>query len=106
MTMLSCHARMVMLTLVIALAAIACGPDRVLARDDQATYDDVPYQAEIEEGLGAAVTILIDTSGSMDEPAPGQRRPKYEVAREALEAMLAATDTFVASRPDFPIKIG
>src|SRR5439155_23455572 len=64
------------------------------------------YQAEVEEGLGAAVAILIDTSGSMRDNAPGDSRPKYIVAQEALEAMLDATDAFVAKRPDFPIKIG
>jgi Mg-chelatase subunit ChlD len=67
---------------------------------------DAPYQAEVEEGLGAAVAVLVDTSGSMREMAPGDSRPKYVVAREALEAMLDATDGFVARRPDFPIKIG
>ena len=65
-----------------------------------------PYQAEVDEGLGAAVAILVDTSGSMRDNAPGDSRPKYVVAREALEAMLDATDAFVAKRPDFPIKIG
>jgi uncharacterized protein with von Willebrand factor type A (vWA) domain len=64
------------------------------------------YQAEIEEGLGAAVAILIDTSGSMKDNAPADSRPKYLVARAAIEAMLDATDAFVAKRPDFPIKIG
>jgi len=64
------------------------------------------YQAEVEEGLGAAVAILIDTSGSMRDAAPGDSRPKYVVAQEALEATLDATDAFVARRPDFPIKIG
>jgi Mg-chelatase subunit ChlD len=65
-----------------------------------------PYQAEVEERLGAAVAILIDTSGSMRDTAPGDSRPKYLVAREALDAMIDATDAFVARRPDFPIKIG
>src|ERR671912_2133418 len=65
-----------------------------------------PYQAEVEEGLGAAVAILIDTSGSMRELAPGDSRQKHAVAREAIEAMLDATDAFIARRPDFPIKIG
>lgn len=65
-----------------------------------------PYQAEVEEGLGAAVAILIDTSGSMKERVPGDSRRKHEVAKEALDAMLDATDAFVARRPDFPIKIG
>jgi Mg-chelatase subunit ChlD len=65
-----------------------------------------PYQADVEEGLGAAVAILIDTSGSMRQDAPGDTRSKYVVAQEALEAMLDATDGFIARRPDFPIKIG
>ena len=65
-----------------------------------------PYQAEVEEGIGAAVAILVDTSASMRSVAPGDTRPKYVVAQEALEAMLDATDAFTAKRPDFPIKIG
>ncbi len=90
---------------------LACQPN---ARRDQtaaapAPQDssaEAPYQAEVEEGLGAAVAILVDTSGSMRERAPGDSRPKSAVAREALEAMLDATDAFIAKRPDFPIKIG
>lgn len=93
------------LTLAVVLATIACGTDRDQSR--RPVYDDVPYQAEFEESLGAAVAILIDTSGSMKAPAPGgDGRPKYEVAHDALEAMLDATDAFIAKRPDFPIKIG
>jgi Mg-chelatase subunit ChlD len=67
---------------------------------------DAPYQAEVEEGLGAAVAILIDTSGSMRERVGGDSRRKSEIAHDALEAMLDATDAFIARRPDFPIKIG
>ena len=87
------------------IAATACGR----ASSPEATStpaSNAPYQAEVEEGLGAAVAILLDTSGSMDEQAPGDARPKSVVAREALEAMLDATDAFVAKRPDFPIKVG
>ena len=76
--------------------------DRAAARQ----ADAAPYQAEVEEGLGAAVAILVDTSGSMKERAPGDSRSKAVVARESIEAMLDATDAFVARRPDFPIKIG
>jgi hypothetical protein len=95
------------LTLAVVLATIACGTDRDRDQSRRPVYDDVPYQAEIEESLGAAVAILIDTSGSMKAPAPGgDGRPKYEVAHDALEAMLDATDAFIAKRPDFPIKIG
>ena len=89
---------------------LACQPNaRHDGRADAARQEsaaDAPYQAEVEEGLGAAVAILVDTSGSMKERAPGDSRPKYVVAQEALEAMLDATDAFIAKRPDFPIKIG
>jgi Mg-chelatase subunit ChlD len=92
------------------LVAAACEAPAPRNRSDRAesrrAADDAPYEAEVEEGLGAAVAILIDTSGSMRDRIAGDGRPKYEVAREALEAMLDATDAFVARRPDFPIKIG
>jgi len=72
----------------------------------QETDATAPYQAAVEEGIGAAVAILVDTSGSMKDRAPGDTRPKYEVAQDAIETMLDATDAFVKRRPDFPIKIG
>jgi Mg-chelatase subunit ChlD len=98
-----------------ALAALAMGallaagcessgnPAKRTAADEASA---APYQAAVEEGLGAAVAILIDTSGSMGQEAAGDSRPKNQVAQEAVEAMLDATDAFVARRPDFPIKIG
>ena len=76
------------------------------ARSGRAEEPAATYQADVEEGLGAAVAILVDTSGSMRDNAPGDTRPKYVVAREALDAMLDATEAFIARRPDFPIKIG
>ena len=76
------------------------------ASEAREAESSAPYQAEVEEGLGAAVAILVDTSGSMKDRAPGDARPKSLVARESLEAMLDATDTFIAKRPEFPIKIG
>jgi Mg-chelatase subunit ChlD len=86
----------------------ACTIERKSSRDSQRDSEraEAPYQSEVDEGLGAAVAILIDTSGSMKEDAPGGARSKYEVARETIERMLDATDAFVARRPDFPIKIG
>jgi Mg-chelatase subunit ChlD len=94
-----------------ALALLACAcevrrSDSSSGRDARGEEDAAPYQAEVDEGLGAAVAILVDTSGSMRDDAPGDTRPKYVVAQEAIEAMLDATDAFVARRPDFPIKIG
>ncbi|HEX6047810.1 MAG TPA: vWA domain-containing protein [Gemmatimonadaceae bacterium] len=64
------------------------------------------YVPDVEEGLGASVAILIDNSGSMEDRAKGDKRRKYVVAREAIEAMLASTDSFVARQPDFPINVG
>jgi Mg-chelatase subunit ChlD len=75
-------------------------------KSSAAEASSAPYQADVEEGLGAAVAILVDTSGSMRQNAPGDNRPKYVVARESLETMLDATDAFRVKRPDFPIKIG
>ena len=98
-SVLTCCVRMRTLTLAVVLATIACGTEHDRDRSRRPVYDAVPYQAEIEESLGAAVAILIDTSGSMKAPAPGgDGRPK-KVARDALEAMLDATDAFVAKRP-------
>ncbi len=59
-----------------------------------------------DEGLGAAVAIMVDNSGSMREKAGGDDRPKFQVARQALEQMLASTDSFAAKQPGFPIKVG
>jgi Mg-chelatase subunit ChlD len=99
------------LAVVAVMLLIACEADgrRDRSRPARAARDAesaATYQAEVEEGLGAAVAILVDTSGSMRDEAPGDTRPKYAVAQEALEAMLDATDAFVTKRPDFPIKIG
>src|SRR5262249_5521013 len=90
------------------LLTLACGSSPRTGRRDRVRhpYDDVPYEAEVEEGIGAAVAILIDTSASMEERVEGDRRRTFEVARDALTAMLDATDAFIARRPDFPIKIG
>jgi Mg-chelatase subunit ChlD len=76
------------------------------ARATREAAESATYQAESEEGLGAAVAILVDTSGSMKDRAPGDSRPKSVVAREALEAMLDATDAVVARRSGFPINVG
>jgi Mg-chelatase subunit ChlD len=49
---------------------------------------------------------MVDNSGSMRDKAGDDRRPKYQVARQALEEMLASTDSFAARQPGFPIKVG
>jgi len=100
-----------------ALGTFGCGSQSgsdagdsssVGASDASAPSSD-KYVPEVEEGLGASIAILIDNSGSMEERAKGDKRDtrrKYVVAREAIEAMLASTDSFVARQPDFPINVG
>jgi Mg-chelatase subunit ChlD len=87
------------------------------SRRQQPSVDQVPetsasaaadqkYVRSPDEGLGAAVAIMVDNSGSMKDVATGDRRPKFLVARDALKEMLASTDSFLAKQPDYPIKVG
>ena len=101
------------LGLVLLASAQACTGKSQSESDDSApaTSDSSgavadKYVASVDEGLGASIAILIDNSGSMKKEAEGDDRPKYMVAREAIEAMLASTDSFVAKQPDFPINVG
>lgn len=94
----------------LALFAVACGSsssrdvDTENADSSGAAVDK--YVPEVDEGLGASIAIVIDHSGSMKEEAEGDSRPKFVVAHEALEAILASTDSFVARHPDFPVNVG
>jgi hypothetical protein len=94
----------------LALFVVACGSsssrdlDTENADSSGAAVDK--YVPEVDEGLGASIAIVIDHSGSMKEEAEGDSRPKFVVAHEALEAILASTDSFVARHPDFPINVG
>ena len=94
-----------MVALASTLAACDGGNRRSRATSDRED-SPAPYQSEVEEGFGAAVAILVDTSQVDARRGPGDSRPKAAVAREALEAMLDATEAFVAKRPDFAVKIG
>ncbi|MFN8573782.1 MAG: vWA domain-containing protein [Gemmatimonadaceae bacterium] len=65
------------------------------------------FAPTVQEGLGASVAILLDQSGSMDDPpGDGGEQPKYVLAREALAQVMAQTDTFVAKQTGFPVNIG
>src|SRR4051812_32190658 len=76
------------------------------AGSDAAAADTSRYKPEVDEGLGASIAILLDNSASMGSHARGDKREKYIVAREALQTMLAATDSFAAAQPDLPINVG
>jgi len=88
----------------LAVAAVI-GCVETSASDALFSEDVAVFQSEVYEGIGAAVAILVDTSGSMDDTSYPDNRPKHIVAREALEEMFKATDEFVKKRPDFPIKV-
>lgn len=102
------------LNLVLLLLASVAACDPAPQRDESALptpsaaggVAEDKYVPEVDEGLGASVAILIDNSGSMEKSAKGENRPKYIVAREAIEAMLASTDSFAARQPEFPINVG
>jgi hypothetical protein len=92
----------------LGVVAVACSP-QAGDRDDPAASSAAANQKYVpsgDEGLGASIAILVDNSGSMAKPAGGDEQPKFEVARQALEAMIASTDSFVAKQPGFPIKVG
>lgn len=58
------------------------------------------------ESTGIAVAILIDNSGSMNEPTPGEPElPKSTVAKTAVAAMLDETEQFVHTHRDLPVRI-
>src|SRR5215208_254644 len=98
----------------VLLAAVACDRSSSSSSgradrggDTAATLSPTArYRPEVEEGLGISVAILVDNSGSMAKRAGGDARPKYLVAREAIKEMLAATDSLVARRPDYPVNVG
>ena len=52
----------------------ASGAEMCTRKASAAEASAAPYQADVEEGLGAAVAILVDTSGSMRQNAPGDSR--------------------------------
>jgi hypothetical protein len=71
-----------------------------------AEVDTARYRPAVQEGLGASVAILLDNSGSMEDPPDGGGSPKYQVARAALAQVLEQTEAFVAQQAGFPINVG
>lgn len=93
----------VALLFLVGLAAGGCGES---GRPEQGPAETGPYRSEVDEGIGAAVMILVDTSGSMKEPVSGDPRPKHVIARNAIAKMLEATDAFVRDHPDVRVRVG
>jgi len=64
-----------------------------------------PYKPTVSETFGVAITILLDTSGSMGDPVPGGARTKDSAARDAIESMLKATGEFTSAHPDRKVRV-
>jgi len=96
----------IVIAIVILGIFLARGVRRDTPNGGEQPASEGKYTPSGDEGLGAAVAIVIDNSGSMEDMARGDSRPKYQVAREAVAHMLAATDSFATTQPEFPIKVG
>ena len=90
----------------LATASCSSGRDDTRADTPVTLAAEQKYVPAGDEGLGASIAILIDNSGSMERTAKGDDRPKFEVARRALEAMIASTDSFIAKQPGFVVNVG
>ena len=108
--------RRAFVAVLVTAALVACGPPRDADVDTEPAADPqvvpaaddstrVVYRSEVGEDVGVAIDILLDNSGSMRETVAGDERPKHEVAREAIQRMLDATDSALARRPDYPVRI-
>jgi Mg-chelatase subunit ChlD len=102
------RAALVAATLGAAAACSSPATDDAVLASDSVTADSAGarYKPEGDEGLGVSVVLVLDRSGSMGERVKGDRRFKSEIARAAVEHALSATDSAIAKRPDFPIKVG
>jgi hypothetical protein len=96
--------------LVVSMSLLAggCRPDPGTSpsqRQEPAQQQpQAPYVSEVPEGAGAAVALVVDTSGSMKNSWGGQE--KASTARRALEEALDATRNFRKAHPDRPVKVG
>jgi Mg-chelatase subunit ChlD len=62
-----------------------------------------------EQKPGAAVVILVDTSGSMAQPVldqAGKARPKHLIARDALDRIIDHTARWQKANPAKPLQMG
>jgi Mg-chelatase subunit ChlD len=98
-----------LLVLGVVFMSKACTRDRREASADTTVPAFAPeserYRPTMSEGVGIALDIVLDNSGSMDDKAQGDTRSKSDEARRAILAMLDATDRAIAANPDVPVKI-
>lgn len=100
------------MAILIALAVVFYSRARFSSPTDSATVaadttDQGRFRPTVQEGLGVSVAILLDQSGSMEDPPnSGGGNPKYVIARDAIAQVLAQTDSFVVQQSGFPVNIG
>lgn len=89
------------------LMLAACSGTKGDSGDSIVVHPDAErYKPVGDEGLGVSVVIVLDNSGSMKGNAPGDSRPKFEVAKTAIERTLDATEAARNKRPDYPVNVG
>lgn len=89
----------------LALAAMGCSQSGK-PTEPTAVHLNLPRP---ELRAGTAVVILVDTSGSMEQavrdPSGGQR-PKFQIARDALERIIRTTEEWKKKNPDKTLQLG
>jgi von Willebrand factor type A domain len=82
------------------------GPDFGTGSEEEPGAED-PGCVGQTEALPAVLELVVDTSGSMDQDAPGTRDTKWQVTRDsllgAIEQMPESTSVGVVFYPDVPI---
>src|SRR5207244_3852313 len=75
---------------------------------DNATAPAIPAKSTKGGPGSIGVVILVDTSGSMKDSVPdkdGKKRPKYQLANEALAEILRQTGDWAKDHPDKPLNL-
>jgi len=110
-------ARLTAAALAVSLAIIGCGKDsgrHGKGPVSASTKNQAPgsYQIDLfkaDPREGTAVVILVDTSGSMGLHVPdrgGQKRPKNEIAKNALVQILQHTSKWKKAHPQANLQMG
>ncbi len=95
-------------TLLLALAGCDESPRPKAAAADGASGAPITLP-QPDQRLCTAVVILLDTSMSMLQEVPdrgGTRRPKHQIARDALGQIIDRTSAWKAAHPDRPLELG
>ena len=110
-------ARLAVVALAFGLAMLGCGKDssrhgKGPGSPSTKNVAPGPYQIDLfkaDPREGTAVVILVDTSGSMRQSVSdrgGQKRPKNEIAKNALAQILEHTNKWKKEHPQANLQMG